>query len=43
MRQIDAILAWHVTDPVGPEFMAPPLRSPSPTLPIETEQRSAIV
>ena len=26
MRQIDAILAWHVTDPVGPEFMAPPTR-----------------
>jgi aryl-alcohol dehydrogenase-like predicted oxidoreductase len=43
MRQIDAILAWHVTDPVGPEFMAPPVRSPSPSLPIEAEQRSAIV
>jgi len=26
MRQIDALLAQHVTDPVGPEFMAPPAR-----------------
>ncbi|MFM0739580.1 aldo/keto reductase [Paraburkholderia xenovorans] len=26
LRDIDAILAKHVTDPVGPEFMAPPLR-----------------
>jgi aryl-alcohol dehydrogenase-like predicted oxidoreductase len=26
MSQIDALLAKHITDPVGPEFMAPPLR-----------------
>ena len=26
MRRIDAILAEHVKDPVGPEFMAPPSR-----------------
>ncbi|WP_110670717.1 aldo/keto reductase [Salinicola halophilus] len=26
MAMIDAILAKHVTDPVGPEFMAPPTR-----------------
>ncbi|WP_251976275.1 aldo/keto reductase [Salinicola avicenniae] len=26
LRDIDAILAEHVTDPVGPEFMAPPTR-----------------
>jgi aryl-alcohol dehydrogenase-like predicted oxidoreductase len=26
MRAIDAVLAEHITDPVGPEFMAPPLR-----------------
>jgi aryl-alcohol dehydrogenase-like predicted oxidoreductase len=26
MRRIDALLAEHVTDPVGPEFMAPPAR-----------------
>jgi aryl-alcohol dehydrogenase-like predicted oxidoreductase len=26
LRQIDALLAAHITDPVGPEFMAPPLR-----------------
>lgn len=26
MREIDAILALHVKDPVGPEFMAPPAR-----------------
>jgi aryl-alcohol dehydrogenase-like predicted oxidoreductase len=26
LRQIDAILAEHVRDPVGPEFMAPPAR-----------------
>jgi len=26
LRQIDALLAEHITDPVGPEFMAPPLR-----------------
>jgi aryl-alcohol dehydrogenase-like predicted oxidoreductase len=27
LRQIDALLAQHVTDPVGPEFMAPPART----------------
>jgi aryl-alcohol dehydrogenase-like predicted oxidoreductase len=26
LRDIDALLAQHITDPVGPEFMAPPLR-----------------
>jgi len=26
MHEIDAILALHVKDPVGPEFMAPPAR-----------------
>jgi aryl-alcohol dehydrogenase-like predicted oxidoreductase len=26
LRRIDALLAEHITDPVGPEFMAPPLR-----------------
>ena len=26
LREIDALLAEHITDPVGPEFMAPPLR-----------------
>jgi hypothetical protein len=26
MREIDQILATTVTDPVGPEFMAPPVR-----------------
>jgi aryl-alcohol dehydrogenase-like predicted oxidoreductase len=26
LRQIDALLAAHITDPVGPEFMAPPER-----------------
>jgi aryl-alcohol dehydrogenase-like predicted oxidoreductase len=30
LRQIDALLAEHITDPVGPEFMAPPLRRISP-------------
>ena len=26
MAEIDAILAKHVTEPVGPEFMAPPVK-----------------
>jgi aryl-alcohol dehydrogenase-like predicted oxidoreductase len=26
LREIDALLAEHITDPVGPEFMAPPPR-----------------
>ncbi len=26
LAEIDAILAEHVKDPVGPEFMAPPAR-----------------
>jgi len=26
LRHIDALLAEHITDPVGPEFMAPPLK-----------------
>jgi aryl-alcohol dehydrogenase-like predicted oxidoreductase len=26
LRRIDALLAEHITDPVGPEFMAPPQR-----------------
>jgi aryl-alcohol dehydrogenase-like predicted oxidoreductase len=26
LREINALLAEHITDPVGPEFMAPPLR-----------------
>jgi aryl-alcohol dehydrogenase-like predicted oxidoreductase len=26
LRDIDALLAQHITDPVGPEFMAPPVR-----------------
>jgi aryl-alcohol dehydrogenase-like predicted oxidoreductase len=26
LRDIDALLALHITDPVGPEFMAPPTR-----------------
>ncbi|MEA3122966.1 MAG: hypothetical protein QOH33_2565, partial [Paraburkholderia sp.] len=26
MAEIDAIVAKHVKDPVGPEFMAPPQR-----------------
>jgi aryl-alcohol dehydrogenase-like predicted oxidoreductase len=26
LRRIDALLAEHITDPVGPEFMAPPVR-----------------
>jgi aryl-alcohol dehydrogenase-like predicted oxidoreductase len=26
LREIGALLAEHITDPVGPEFMAPPLR-----------------
>jgi aryl-alcohol dehydrogenase-like predicted oxidoreductase len=26
LRQIDALLAEHIADPVGPEFMAPPAR-----------------
>lgn len=29
LADIDAILAKHVTSPVGPEFMAPPLRNPA--------------
>ena len=28
LREIDALLARHITDPVGPEFMAPPTRQP---------------
>ena len=27
MQDIDALLAEHITDPVGPEFMAPPTRN----------------
>ena len=27
MREVDAIVRQHVTDPVGPEFMAPPART----------------
>jgi aryl-alcohol dehydrogenase-like predicted oxidoreductase len=27
LAQIEAIVAQHVKDPVGPEFMAPPARS----------------
>jgi aryl-alcohol dehydrogenase-like predicted oxidoreductase len=27
MRAIESIVAEHVTDPVGPEFMAPPSRA----------------
>jgi hypothetical protein len=27
MREIDAILAATIDDPVGPEFMAPPARA----------------
>jgi diketogulonate reductase-like aldo/keto reductase len=42
MRQIDAILAWHVTDPVGPEFMAPPVRA-SAIAPVQAEQQSATI
>jgi aryl-alcohol dehydrogenase-like predicted oxidoreductase len=30
LRQIDALLARHITSPVGPEFMAPPARSEVP-------------
>jgi aryl-alcohol dehydrogenase-like predicted oxidoreductase len=26
LREIDGLLAQHITDPVGPEFMAPPAR-----------------
>ena len=26
LEQIDALLAQHITDPVGPDFMAPPAR-----------------
>jgi len=26
LRHIDALLAEHIVDPVGPEFMAPPPR-----------------
>ena len=26
LHEIDALLAEHISDPVGPEFMAPPLR-----------------
>jgi hypothetical protein len=26
LRRIDGLLAEHITDPVGPEFMAPPVR-----------------
>jgi hypothetical protein len=26
LREIDALLATHITDPVGAEFMAPPPR-----------------
>ena len=29
LSQIDALLAEHITDPVGPEFMAPPSRQAS--------------
>jgi len=28
MREIDAILRRQILDPVGPEFMAPPVRQP---------------
>jgi aryl-alcohol dehydrogenase-like predicted oxidoreductase len=31
-KRIDRILSETVTDPIGPEFMAPPLRTPSPEL-----------
>ncbi|MDB5860506.1 MAG: Aldo/keto reductase protein [Ramlibacter sp.] len=40
LRQIDALLAQHVTDPVGPEFMAPPAR-PDPTAPASSPKRAA--
>jgi aryl-alcohol dehydrogenase-like predicted oxidoreductase len=30
LHDIDALLAQHITDPVGPEFMAPPLRKAVP-------------
>ena len=43
MRQIDAILAWHVTDPVGPEFMAPPARSASAIAAVHANQQSATI
>jgi aryl-alcohol dehydrogenase-like predicted oxidoreductase len=33
MRRIDALLAEHITDPVGPEFMAPPARPDAGHLP----------
>jgi aryl-alcohol dehydrogenase-like predicted oxidoreductase len=29
LRRIDGLLAEHITDPVGPEFMAPPARPPA--------------
>jgi aryl-alcohol dehydrogenase-like predicted oxidoreductase len=39
MREIDGILAAAITDPVGPEFMAPPERSPAGDRePVETER-----
>ena len=31
LQQIDALLAEHISDPVGPEFMAPPPRRVSPS------------
>jgi aryl-alcohol dehydrogenase-like predicted oxidoreductase len=34
LHQIDALLAAHITDPVGPEFMAPPARRRTPCQPI---------
>ena len=33
MREIDVILAMHVKDPVGPEFMAPPARGVMESVP----------
>ena len=38
-RQIDRIVSTTITDPVGPEFMAPPLRTP-PTMEVDHASHS---
>jgi aryl-alcohol dehydrogenase-like predicted oxidoreductase len=35
MAEIDAILAAHVPDPIGPEFMAPPARTSDTALAVD--------
>jgi aryl-alcohol dehydrogenase-like predicted oxidoreductase len=41
LRQIKTLLAEHITDPIGPEFMAPPARRISPSFaPVGTRAAS---